>query len=222
MKIKTAFKISMLIDISVLQKAINDCSYIKTIKKSKKDKSSFSYLIDQKLSQSECIKVGICFEKIISNIILCISDVENIKQKNNIGEKEKDHLFICKENKILYYAELKANINLDTEKSKSTSKKCINIVEELSKKYPDYTIKWCLLSYRYLERNDIPTTLLKKYPDINGNIYGINDYFKMFGIEAYFDDENYKKYINQVVKEMFKEQHEIEDALSRNINKMKI
>ena len=45
---------------------------------------------------------------------------KNIKEKNTKGKKETDHLFMDVNNKIIYYAEIKSNLNLDTEKSNET------------------------------------------------------------------------------------------------------
>ncbi len=137
--------------------SIDECEYIKKCYSNKrKDENSFSYLIkDIVLSQSDCIKLGTGIEKLINETVLKFTKLTSIKQKNKKGIKEKDHLFIDEKNKIIYYSELKGNLNLDTEKSKSTYNKCLQIVEELQKEYIDYTIKWCLLGYRYVNQKDI-------------------------------------------------------------------
>ena len=44
--------------------------------------------------------------------------LKNIKSNTKKGDKETDHLFIDDLNKNIYYAELKSNLNLDTEKRK--------------------------------------------------------------------------------------------------------
>ena len=84
----------------------------------KKDVSSLSYLIDQQMSQTSCIKTGFGVEKVFNDYILSITNLTSIKPKNSKGKKEKDHLYIDEVKKIIYYAEIKANLNLDTEKSK--------------------------------------------------------------------------------------------------------
>ena len=115
-----------------LNLTIYENAYIKNCKSNvKKDFNSLSYLVDKSLSQSDCIKLGIAVEKVFSDMILKYTHLVNIKPKNIKDKKEKDHLFMDVENKTIYYSELKANINLDTEKSKSTYKKCFSIVEEL-------------------------------------------------------------------------------------------
>ncbi len=171
----------------------------------KKDINSLSYLIDMHLSQSDCIKMGVGVENILREYILkkC-PNLKNIKKKNKKGKKEKDHLFKDKKNKIIYYAELKSNINLDTEKSKSTYNKCLQILEELKEKYKEYTIKMFLLSVRHYTKASIPSTILSKYKIIENNLVGMNEYFEALSITDKFKDENeYKKMLNYLAKKMF-------------------
>lgn len=56
-------------------------------------------------------------------------------------------------NKLIYYAELKSNLSLDTEKSKPTIDKCIFVKEELEQKYPEYTVHMMVLGLGYLYRD---------------------------------------------------------------------
>ena len=146
---------------SILDHVIKNCDYIKNVKNSnKKSSSSLSYLIDRKLSQSECIKLGYAVEHVLKDLILFNTKLKEIKKKVE-NQKERDHLFCDNINKIIYYAEIKTNINLDTEKSKATCKKCLDIVEELKKDYRGYNIKWALVTPRYIKNNDIPKKLKK-------------------------------------------------------------
>lgn len=189
---------------SDLQHLILDNKYIKECySNKKKDKSSLSSLIDIPLSQSESIKLGIGIEDILRELISKYSNLKNIKPKNKKGNKERDHLFCDEKNKKIYYAELKANINLDTEKSKITSLKCLQIVEELNEQYSDYEINWCLVAYRYINFTDIPTTIKNKYNNISKNLYGINQYLSMLGINLVFDEKTYKSFLNDIAHAMF-------------------
>ena len=135
-------------NISSIKQTIDGNIYIKnSASNKKKDINSLSYLIDKiQLSQSDCIKLGTGLEKILSDLILDNNKLLiNIKSKNIKGVKEKDHLFKDDANKIIYYAEIKSNLNLDTEKCKSTSKKCIDIFNELTEIYPGYIINMFLV-----------------------------------------------------------------------------
>lgn len=89
---------------------INNNNYVKnTHSNKKKDINSLSYLINIKLSQSDCIKLGFGVEKILNDILIKYStELKSIKEKNIKGKKEKDHLFMNEKNKIIYYAELKS------------------------------------------------------------------------------------------------------------------
>jgi hypothetical protein len=170
----------------------------------KKDTNSLSYLITKNLSQSDCIKLGIAVEKLLADLVMEKTLYKNIKpSKNEKGVKEKDHLFCDETNKIIYYAELKANINLDTEKSKYTVTKCLEIVEFLASKYPEYTIRWCLLAYRYLDYEDIPKHIQKKYYIIQNNVFGINQYLQILNIDLQFSAYTYKEFLNKIVDTMF-------------------
>ncbi len=192
----------------LLLRIVKHNSYIrKFTPNSKKDINSLSYLIktDCTLSQSDCIKIGIAIEKVLVDVICSYNTgFVNIKSKNIKNKHERDHLFINEDTKTLVYSELKSNLNLDTEKSKTTVAKCLHVVSELKKEYPDYNIKWCLLGLRYNTRCNIPNKILYKYYEIEHNVYGINDYFKIFDISIKFTDEEYSDFLNMIVKAMFK------------------
>lgn len=169
----------------------------------KKNFNSLSFLIKMKLSQSECIKLGIGIERVLSDLITYKTPYKNIKGKNVKGCKEKDHLFCDEQTKTIYYAELKANIMLDTEKTKSTFKKCLKIVENLKIEYPGYEIKWCLLAYRYLSYDEIPKVIQKKYNEIKDNLFGINQYLEMLSINFKFTHKQYVTFLNDIAGAMF-------------------
>ena len=177
---------------------IQNCSSNK-----KKDVNSLSSLITRDLSQSDCIKLGNGVEKFFIDLIMKFTPYKNIKEKNKKGEKEKDHLFCDEERKIIYYAELKSNLNLDTEKSKSTYFKCLGIVEDLKHEYPDYTINWCLLGLRQLTYDEMPSIIQKKYSTVKDNLFGINQYLTMLNIDFKFNIETYTSLLNNIANAMF-------------------
>lgn len=188
-----------------LYEIINKNTYIKNSKSNKnKDIHSLSYLIDIPLSQSDCIKIGTGVEKVLIDIILNKNkELKNIKGKNIKGEKETDHLFIDETRKIIYYAELKSNLNLDTEKCKSTSQKCISILEKLQNKYTDYECKMYLVGLRYFSTDNISRTICKKYNNIPNNLVGINNYLLELNIDCLENEENYRRFINYISCKMF-------------------
>lgn len=188
----------------ILMKCIKNSSYVQQCTSNKEnDENSLCYLIDRDMSQSDKIKLGNGCEKVLCDYILKVTVLKNIKKKNKKGEKERDHLFMDEKNKIIYYAELKANLNLDTEKSKATYNKCLNIVQELKKEYNKYEIKWCLVGLRYLHYGDIPETINKKYNIIKDNLFGINQYLEFLNTKIIFNENNYKEFLNSLANEMF-------------------
>jgi hypothetical protein len=183
---------------------IHENQYIqKCSSNKKKDVNSLSSLITRELSQSDCIKLGNGVEKFFIDFIMKYTSFTNIKGQNKKGEKEKDHLFCDEERKIIYYSELKSNLNLDTEKSKSTYFKCLGIVEDLKNEYPGYTIRWCLLGLRQLTYDDMPSIIQKKYSTVKDNLFGINQYLTMLNIDLRFNIETYTSLLNNIANAMF-------------------
>jgi hypothetical protein len=192
-------------DFSELSNLIKNNKYIRDTKSNKnKDECSLKYLVDIDLSQSDCIKLGVGVEKFMSDLVIKFNkSLINIRAKNSKGSKETDLLFLDSKKRIVYYAELKTNINLDTEKSKVTSEKCIGLVNTLRCKYPDHEIRWCLLAVRYFSKAKIPITLKNKYTIISDNLYGVNEFLEMLNIDFRFDEEIHKKTINEIAINMF-------------------
>lgn len=201
---KTNLNISRLVDVDEIFSMIKEKDLRKTKVKNSKDINSLSYLIPITLSQSHSIKLGILLEKNILYQIIKFTNLRNIKEKNMKGIRERNHLFKDDNKKIVYYAELKGNLNLDTEKSKSTIDKCIIIKNELEIKYPLYEIKWGLVSLRFLTSNEIPRKIIKKYDKIKNNLYGLNDYLSLLQSKLFTSKtqiEFYTKLANYIQSE---------------------
>ena len=191
-----------------LKKIINANEYVNACVSNKtKDYNSLSYLINRDLSQSDCIKLGNGSEKVFIDIILKNNtNLENIKPKNKKGKKEKDHLFMDETIKTIYYAEIKSNLNLDTEKCKSTRDKCMQVLDELKDEYPEYTIKMFLVGIRYYKKSIIPKVISDKYLCIDANVMGVNDYLTEMNTNIHFDTEEiYKEFLNYLADQMFNE-----------------
>jgi len=188
-----------------LKDLITKNEYIKRCSSNKnKDFNSLSFLVKKPMSQSDCIKIGTGLEQVFKDIVLNETSFVNIKPKNTKGNKEKDHLFMDNDKKIIFYAELKSNLNLDTEKCKSTSDKCSMIEQQLKEEYPDFLIKMFLVGSRYYDKSLIPKGILSKYTSISSNVVGINNYFSELSVDLLFDDEeDYSTFLNNVVDQMF-------------------
>lgn len=175
-------------------------SYVnkKITKKIKIDKSSLRYLVNKNLTQSECIRLGYAVEKMLSDLVMSLNkQTTNIKEKNKKGVKETDHLFLYKDNVI--FSEIKTNLNLDTEKTKSTVDKCKSISERLAKMYPE-KINWKIVGARYATK--IPCNIIKKYKC--NNICSVNEYLELFDTDFKFTESEYQKWINCIAEKMFK------------------
>jgi hypothetical protein len=187
-------------------KTIEMSEYVQScVSKTTRDNASISSLIDRHLSQSDCIKIGIAIEDVLRLFIKTyIARVKDIKEKNTKDKKEKDHLFIDEENKVVYYAEIKANLNLDTEKYHATINKCKYIHEELTTKYPDHTINMYLVGARYLHASEMSSAIHKKYSDIQSSLIGVNDYLMNLGYTGeILSFSLYRELLNKMVNNMF-------------------
>lgn len=169
----------------------------------KDDNESLSILIDTPLCQSEKIQFGCRMENILSTFIMRNSLYKNIREKKSKGKKETDHLFMDVDRKIIYYAELKSNLNLDTEKSAETVRKCLKIEKMLIDKYPGYEIRMFLVGLRHLTSSTIRKEVKSKYNEISNKLIGVNEYLLKIGIqqqEEFRNEKNYKIFINKFVE----------------------
>lgn len=173
--------------------------------KTTRDNASISSLIDRHLSQSDCIKIGIAVEDVLRMFIKThIKGVKDIKERNTKNKKEKDHLFVNEHTRVVHYAEIKANLNLDTEKYNATIHKCLQIHEELSAQFPDYTINMYLVGARYLHASDISKPIHRKYSSIQGCLIGVNDYLMQLGYAGEpLSLTTYRELLNKMADNMF-------------------
>ena len=193
------------------RKDLFNCIIIKNIyvdacfENTKKDKNSFYSLIERDLSQSDAIKLGIAVERIFKDIILSNRDLQDIRPTNTKGESEKDHLFYNKKLKTVYYAEVKGNLTLDTEKKRATIQKINAITTKLQSKYnKKIKVKSFLFAPRYYITSDIPDQSIKSYITLNAKVVGVNDYLQELGVDYQFEDEvHYKKMLNFLAHRMF-------------------
>jgi hypothetical protein len=197
-------------DLEAMMKEIKNIPYIKKQPEQKQERqerpheSSLKYIINRELTQSQSIRLGHAVEHAARHYPLKINkDLIDIKQPNKKGKKEKDILFINHKKKKVYYTEIKTNLNLDTEKSKITSTKCQEIVENLKSQYKGYKVEWCLFGARYIDSNQIPKSIKNRYSKIQENLGGVNDYLEMLDIKDNFSEERYHIFVNGIEQTMF-------------------
>jgi hypothetical protein len=106
---------------------------------------------------------------------------------------------------VIFYAELKSNLNLDTEKCKSTSNKCLQIEAELAEEYPDYIIKMFLVGLRYYNKTLLTKVITNKYAEIAENLVGVNDYFEVLTGDPllFADEQGYREFLTYLADQMF-------------------
>lgn len=83
------------------------------------------------------------------NFELLACGIQTINDKN----KDVDLIFKDELNKIIYYRELKGNIELDTEKLPATVNKCKEIETSLKATYNNYTINCGILNWSVYNRS---------------------------------------------------------------------
>ena len=118
---------------------------------------SITYLLygEKPSEQSINIKMGKHGEFLAKELIKCNPNLELLTcgvQKINKKNKDIDLIFKDEINKIIYYRELKGNIELDTEKLPATITKCKEIEESLKTTYTDYSINCGILNWSVYNR----------------------------------------------------------------------
>lgn len=105
--------------------------------------------------QSINIKLGRLGEFLSKELIMCNPNLELLTcgiQTINEKNKDVDLLFKDETHKIIYYRELKGNIELDTEKLPATINKCKEIEASLKATYSDYAINCGILNWSVYNR----------------------------------------------------------------------
>ena len=164
---------------------------------------SISYLLyGKKLSeQSINIRMGKFGEflakeliKINHNLELLICGVKKINNK----KKDVDLIFKDEINKIIYYRELKGNIELDTEKLPATITKCKEIEDSLKTTYLDYTINCGILNWSVYNRKILTVGLsnIKTFENRGIKIDHMEDFLNI--INVFWDEHDYYSYFREI------------------------
>ena len=178
-------------------------------KKTETKPGSITYLLyGPKLSeQSLNIKMGRFGEFLAKELINQNTNLELLTcgiQQINDKKKDIDLIFINKHIKMIYYRELKGNINLDTEKLPATIDKCNIIHEHLKLKYPDYNINFGLLHWSVYKRDLLTDGLsnIKTFETKGIKIDHMGDFLQL--IDIIWNEIDYYQYfkdIGQIIKD---------------------
>ena len=160
---------------------------------------SISYLLYGKRQsvQSINIKLGYFGEYIIKELIklnniftLLDCGIYNINNK----KKDIDILFADNYRKIIYYRELKGNIELDTEKIEATINKCNEIKESLQNTYTGYIVNFAILNWSVYDRQILSAGLnnIRKFEHNNIKIDHMEDLLNILNI--IWDEKDFYSY----------------------------
>jgi hypothetical protein len=184
---------------------------IKWVEKLLKDNLTFtkpgsiSYLLfgEKPSDQSISIKFGHFGEFIAKELIKINPNLELLTcgiQDINDKKKDIDLIFKDETNKIIYYRELKGNIELDTEKLPATIAKCKEIEQSLKEKYEDYKIDCGILNWSVYNRKILKAGLsnIKLFENKGIKINHMEDFLNIIDIK--WDEDDYYLYFKNIGK----------------------
>lgn len=166
---------------------------------------SISYLLfgEKPSDQSISIKFGHFGEFIAKELIKINPNLELLTcgiQDINDKKKDIDLIFKDETNKIIYYRELKGNIELDTEKLPATIAKCKEIEQSLKDKYEDYKIDCGILNWSVYNRKILKAGLsnIKLFENKEIKINHMEDFLNIIDIK--WDEDDYYLYFQNIGK----------------------
>jgi hypothetical protein len=164
---------------------------------------SITYLLYGKKysEQSINIKIGYLGEFMSKELIKTNPNLELLNggiQKINNKKKDIDLIFKDEIKKIIYYRELKANIELDTEKLPATIYKCKEIEISLKKTYIEYTINCGILNWSIFNRKILTTGLsnIKTFENNGIKIDHMEDFLIINNI--IWDESDFYSYFREI------------------------
>tara|TARA_Y100000389_G_C17438012_1_gene506743 strand:+ start:490 stop:1155 length:666 start_codon:yes stop_codon:yes gene_type:complete len=186
-----------------LQRITSNYFKDKRPKKSHDNYESINTLVNIGVTQSQSIRIGTSIEDLLRIYISSTSSWNDVKPPNAKGKKERDHLFSRtlengKTEKI--YAELKSNLQLDSEKRSKTAEKVKSIVHEEN-----------CDGYITALRHFSPDTLSKSrhvnfYTERDVDVLSVEEYFNVLNIACPFEnEEGYKEWIRFIVDRLIEE-----------------
>jgi hypothetical protein len=164
---------------------------------------SIEYLVHgpRPSNKSINIKLGRLGEFLSKELIKLISNLELMTcgiQKINNKKKDVDLIFKDNNSLIIYYYELKGNIELDTEKLPATINKCKEIENSLKETYPDYKINCAILNWSVYDRKKLTSGLsnIKAFENGGIKIHHMEDFFNIINI--CLSEEDYYSFFREI------------------------
>lgn len=164
---------------------------------------SISHLLygEKPSEQSINIKLGRLGEFLSKELIKSNHNLKLLNcgiQKINDKKKDVDLIFKDETNKIIYYYELKGNIELDTEKIPATINKCKEIEVTLKTTYLDYSIICGILNWSVFNRKILTAGVsnIKAFENGGIKIYHMEDFLNI--INVYWNENDYYSYFREI------------------------
>lgn len=184
-------------------KLTNDYFSTRKPRKPVNDFESIRSLIEFPMDQSQSIRLGTAVENILRKTISSKSKWVDIKPKNQPGEKERDHLFQLGD--VTIYAELKSNLNLDSEKKKATLEKAMSIAKE------EHTQGIIVALRHYSHETLSQSSCTNFYEKSDLKVLPVVEYLNLFSMENPFGSyDGYKKWLNYVAFKLVEEDTDAE------------
>lgn len=157
--------------------------------------------------QSINIKMGRFGEYISKELIKLNGNLELLNcgiRKINDKRKDVDLIFKNEETKIIYYRELKGNIELDTEKLPATVNKCKEIENSLKSDYKDYDVNCGILNWSVYDRKTLSAGVsnIRTFENNNVMIDHMGDYLKL--INVVWEEDDFYSYFRETIGELIK------------------
>ena len=158
---------------------------------------SLKSLLNVQLNQSQSIRLGTTIENILRNYIKSNSDWIDIKECNHWGLKERDHLF--KRCGDVIYAELKSNLQLDSEKKAGTLAKILQIAQVEN-------TRGILVALRHFSQDTLRISNHPDYYERSGvSVLPVKDYLAKYGLQPFSSSEEYIAWLNFVAHRTIQE-----------------
>lgn len=164
---------------------------------------SISHLLygERPSEQSINIKLGRLGEFLSKELIKTNLSLQLLNcgvQKINNKRKDVDLIFEDKVNKIIYYRELKGNIELDTEKLPATISKCKEIENSLKTTYLDYEINCGVLNWSVYNRKILTAGVsnIKTFESGGIKIDHMEDFLNI--INVFWNEDDYYLYFREI------------------------
>ena len=164
---------------------------------------SISHLLygERPSEQSINIKLGRLGEWLSKELIRANPNLKLLPcgvQKINDKRKDVDLLFKDEEKKIIYFRELKGNIELDTEKLPATISKCKEIEYALKISHVDYHIDCGVLNWSVYNRKILTAGLsnIKTFENGGIKINHMNEFLEI--INVVWNEDDYYAYFREI------------------------